>query len=189
MEFTLITPDKLKVTLGPNDLAQLGISYEKLDYTDPASKRMLISLLEQGKHEAGFHPRKSKLFIEVFPSEEGGCIIYFTCLRTGQALSGGREGPGAVVFSFSDIESVIQAATHVFARYSHRIYKSSLYRMEDGYRLLVYPLDYADHLSILFLGEFAPRTGEGEVLAAFIQEHGRSIIEDCALDTLAKYFS
>lgn len=191
VNFTMITADKLKVTLSAADLSELGVSYDSLDYTDPASRQLLLSLLEQGKERTGFLARKSRLYIEVFPSEDGGCIIFYTRLRSGQHPPGLGEsaGPEAVVFAFDDAETLLRAATGVWARCGHRIYKSALYLLEGGYRLILYPLDYADGLSVLFLSEFARKVGEGEILAAFVEEHGSPIIEDRALDTLVRYFS
>jgi len=188
----LLSPQKLMVTLRPTDLAELGISYESLDYADPLTRGILVTLLEQGKEETGFRPRNAKLFIEVFPTEEGGCVLHFTCLGPGRLSGPGSAeslAPSAVVFAFQDADELIDAAVKVFARYSHRIFKSSLYLLGGSYRLVVYPLDYADDLSILFLSEFAPKTGEGQVLAEFIDEHGALLIADTALDTLAGYFA
>jgi len=187
----MITADKLKVALSAADLAALCVSYDSLDYADPASRQLLLSLLEQGKERTGFYPRKSRLYIEVFPSEDGGCIIFYTRLRNGQHPPGLGEsvGPEAVVFAFDDAETLLRAAIGVWARCGHRIYKSSLYLLEGGYRLILYPLDYADGLSALFLSEFARKTGEGEIVAAFVEEHGSPLIEDRALDTLVEYFS
>lgn len=190
MEFYLISQNRMKVALRPEDLERLGITYDKLDYADPLTRRALVTLLEEGKRETGFNPRRSKIFIEAFPSEEGGCILFFCRLGEGQRLPSLEEQPGpeAVVFRFEGADALADAAEKVFARYGHRIYKSSLYWMDGGYRLVVYPLDYADHMSTTLLGEFASRSGEGEVLAAFIEEHGESIIRDTAVETLAKHF-
>lgn len=191
MEFLLVTSEKLKISLSPQDLKELDITYAGIDYSDPATKQMFVALLERGKEETGFRPRNARLFIEVFPSEEGGCIVFFTCLRGSGHPPGicGALGPEAVVFAFFQVEELLSAACKVYHRYSHRIYKSSLYRLENSYRLVVYPLDYIDNLSILLLGEFGEKTGTGPVLAAFIEEHGKLLVQDTALDTLARYFS
>lgn len=189
MEFTLVTAEKLKVRMSAGEMDALGLSYEHLDYTDPASRRMLVSLLEEGRDKTGFNPKKSRLFIQVFPSEDGGCVICFTCLRSGQSPPGaGAPGPEAVIFAFDDIETLLEASVKTHIHYGHRIYKSSLYRLGRGYRLVVYPLDYADRLSVLFLGEFTAPAGEGGIAAAYVEEHGELLIGDTALDTLARYF-
>ncbi len=189
MKFVLVSPGKLKVTLSAVDLEEFSISYDAMDYTHNGTRQLLVDLLEQGKLETGFNPQHSKLYIEVYPTEEDGMVIYFTTLPSGHQLrKGSPKAPAPVIFSFEDIDDLTHACCKVYARYSHRIYKSSLYKLGKQWRLIVYPLDYADQLSVYFLSEFAPQIGEGEIHAAYVQEHGQEIILDTALDTLAKYF-
>jgi negative regulator of genetic competence, sporulation and motility len=116
-------------------------------------------------------------------------VVYFTSLLPGQLprLAAGKA-PVPVIFAFDDADSLTEGCVKAFRRYSHRIYKSSLHLLQGSYRLTVYPLDYADRLSILFLSEYGRIRGEGEILAAFVEEHGRQLIADNALDVLADYF-
>lgn len=190
MEFHLVHPDKLKVVLTKGDLEALEIDYQDMDYSDEATRSALLALLEQGRVQAGFRPRRAKLYIEVFPSEEGGCVIYYTRLTGGELYPSGRysPGPAPVVFAFPELDDLLEAAAKISGRYAHRIYKSSLYKMEDVYRLIVYPLDYADRLSIWFLCEFGRLVGEGIVLAAYTEEHGKLLADGDAIEKLAKIY-
>lgn len=186
MDFTLIHENKLKVILSAEDMLSLELDYDEMDYTDPTTRKALLYLLENAKNQVGFSPRKAKLFIEVYPCEGGGCVLYFTNLRTPARTAG--PGMEPVVFAFDDADTLIEGACKVFERYSHRIYKSSLYLLEGVYRLVVFPLDYSDRLSVYFLSEYAEKLGEGEMLAAFTEEHGEELIRDTAIDTLAEHF-
>lgn len=186
IEFILIHENKLKVLLSAEDMQSLGLDYESMDYTDPTTRRALISILENGRGKVGFHPRKAKLFIEVYPCEGGGCVLYFTNLH--MPARGSRAGMEPVLFEFEDSDSLIEGACKGFERYGHRIYKSSLYLMEGKYRLVVYPLDYTDRLSVYFLSEFGKRLGEGELLAAHTDEYGKALIRGNAIETLAELF-
>ncbi|WRS26666.1 adaptor protein MecA [Oscillospiraceae bacterium MB08-C2-2] len=191
MEIILVSPEKLKIILTRQDMNNLSLEYEDMDYTDLQTKEVIVSLLEQAKEQAGFNPKNTKLFIEVYPTQEGGCVLYFTSHSSGSWYGGPKKGyqVGPIIFEFEDSETLIQAAIRLFSRYSHRIYKSSLYLYGQRYRLILYPLDYSDRLSVFFLGEYAKRVGEGEILAAFIQEHGKELAVDNAIDLLARYFS
>lgn len=190
MEILLISADKLKISLSKEDMESLSLQYQDMDYADGDTKKALIHLLEKGRAEVGFNPRKSKLFIEVYPSEHDGCVLYFTALRTtaGRAFAS-KTGLEPVLFEFDDADVLIDCACKVFERYSHRIYKSSLYRYQNKYRLIIYPLDYSDRLSIYFLSEFATKIGESELMAAFTEEHAQMIVQDNALDVLSDAFS
>ena len=181
VEFSLVGPDKLKITLAPDDLALLGVDYQSLDYKDEHTRKVLTDLLSKGR-AAGFVPGKAKLYIEIYPHGEGGCVIYYS------RLAGGKFLPGVVpiAFAFEDTGTLLRACALAHSLYRHRILRSSLYTLGQEYRLIVYPLDYNDKLSVSFLREFARPVGEGNVLAAYIEEHGKLIDEGAALDTMAR---
>ena len=187
MDFSLIGPDKLKVDLTAQDLTQLGLGYEELDHKDERTRIVLIDLIAKGRAAAGFSPRSAKLYIEIYPREEGGCVIYYTRLTTGQLDSGGSflPGPTPVVFAFEDLGILLRASQRACALYRHRILKSCLYARERCYRLIIYPLDFGGGTVVSFLREYARLIGEGSVLAAHIEEHWQLLIADNALETLA----
>jgi negative regulator of genetic competence, sporulation and motility len=183
LEVQLIHKDKLKITLTADDMLSMGLRYEQMALGDPATRTALRTLLEQARQQTGFHPRGAKLFIEVYSAEGDGCVLYFTLLPPGEK---GREaGAAPVLFQFDDLETVIRGAAAVFQRYGHRIYKSSLYRVAEGYRLVILPLDYADRLSEYFLAEYGQPAGKGALAAARTEEHGKELIRDNAIEVLA----
>lgn len=189
LDFELINEDKLKICLTRQDMDEAGLAYETMNYADAHTKRALLLLLEKAKNQAGFAPRGAKLFIETYETEDKGCDLYFTIIRRPSRLKGSQATIPPVLFEFDGISELITGACKVFERYSHRIYKSSLYRLKGKYRLLVYSLDYSDKLSVYFLSEFASKISEDEVLAAYTIEHGREMLVDSAIDILSKYFS
>ncbi len=167
----------------------MGLLSANIDYNDENTRKILIDLLKLAKVEVGFSPRKAKLFVEVYESEEGGADIYFTCIRRPTRLDNSQKIISPMIFEFERAADLISAAAQVCLRYSHRIYKSSLYRINSRYRLLVYNLDYADKLSMYFLSEFGKMLADDEIFAAYTVEHGKEIIADCALEIIAEVFS
>lgn len=189
MEISLVSEDKLKISLTQLDFEKLGISFSDMNYTDEATRSALLTLLENAKREVGFAPRGAKLFVEVHQNDEGGCEIYFTCIRRPARLSDSKAVISPAVFEFEKVNDLIAGASKALERYGHRIYKSSLYLLGKKYRLLVYHLDYSDKLSVYFLSEFGTKLGNDEILASYTIEHGREIIADTALDVLSGLFS
>lgn len=183
----LITADKLQIILTRRDMEEYSVRYDRMSYSDEETKDALLSLLEKARKELGFSPRDAKLFIEIYPGEAEGCVIYITAMRRDIGRAG-PVGPAPVVFEFADAEALISGAVQTGALYGRRILMSSLYLFENKYRLIVYPLDYSDRLSIYFLSEYARLVGEGEILAAFTREHGSELIGEDALDILCGYF-
>lgn len=188
MEIILVSDDKLKISLNRHDMDELGLKYKNMDYSDEKTKRALLLILEKAKGEVGFSPRGAKLFIEVYQNDEDGCNIYFTSIRRASRLSDSGTAISPTLFEFENANDLIDGSCKAFERYSHRIYRSSLYYINGKYRLLVYNLDYSDRLSVYFLSEYAKKISEDEIFAAYTIEHGKEIIADTAIDTLAKYF-
>lgn len=188
MDFVLISSDKLKVELTKPEMERLGILYQNMDYKDETTRRALTSLLKKGKLETSFNPHRAKLFIEVYPTESGGCVLYFTALRTAEHPTGKPVGVVPVVFEFESCNDLIEGAISSHRHYSQRIYKNSLYQLDGRYRLILYPLDYDDRLSVYHLSEFARVVGNGSILAAFCEEHGKLVIADDALEVLWAHF-
>lgn len=187
MEFSLVSSEKLKVTLSPDDLLRLGLRYEEIDYQDEKTRKALVDLLAEGRASAGFQPRGAKLYIEVFPSAEGGCVICYTRLAGGETFARGRllAGPPPIVFAFSDPDALLRAGALTARLYRQRILASTLYAFGREYRLIIHPLDIGDHLSASFLGEYGRLVGTGNLLAAYIEEHGKLLRQTDALEALA----
>jgi len=187
MEFSLVSPDKLKVALSREDLAGLNITCAPLDYSDGHTREVLLGLLDRGRIEAGFAPRRAKLYIEAYPNDDGGCVVYYTRLVAGEVFPAGKFIPGPVpaVYLFRDMEVLIAACAKLLPRYGHRIYKSSLYELGGSYRLIIWPLDYNDNLSRFFLSEYGSLVGEGSLLVAFAEEHGVLLRGGDAIEALS----
>ena len=188
MEFSLAGPDKLKVLLSTQDLQELGLDYQSLNYSDQHTRKILLDLLGRGRAQAGFQPNRSKLYIEIYPREEGGCVIYYTRLAGGDFCLGGQfmPGPSPIAFAFEDAQSLLCACAKAHALYRHRILGSALYTLGRQYRLIIYPLDFSDNLSVNFLSEYGRVVGRGAILAAYIGERGKLIHEPNALEILAE---
>ena len=181
MEITPLSDDKLKISLGRQDMDDFGLVYKNMDYSDRPTRQALKALLRRAGEETGFSPLGAKLFIEVYKNEGGGCDIYFTRIVSGKKLA-------PALFEFKNADDLIECAKRAYELYGHRIYKSSLYRMNGKYRLLVQCLDYSDNLSAYFLAEYGAKVCEDAICAAYTAEHGEELIADTALETLARFF-
>ncbi len=78
MDLILISEEKLKIILTENDLQEMNIDIERLDYSNVSTKRVFWEILDRAKETAGFDAAKSKLYVQVFPSSDGGCEMFVT---------------------------------------------------------------------------------------------------------------
>lgn len=190
MTFRKIAGDRLKILLTAEDMELLCLTYEQLDYADEQTREAILSLLELGCDETGFDPGDNRLFVEAYPWDGEGCVLYFSVISNSEKPSRPKRAVyGQVIYAFDDLDLLIDGAVRLFRMYCHRIYKSSLYRLDGGYRLILYPFDPTDSHTTGFLSEYGQLVGEGEIAAAFVREHGTPVIEDNAIDKLAYYLA
>ncbi|MEG2038689.1 MAG: adaptor protein MecA, partial [Oscillospiraceae bacterium] len=189
VEILMINSQKIKVILDKQDMEKMNITVESLDYLTAQARKTILRILADAKQKTGFEPIGTKLYIETFPEETGGCILLLSSRPEEKKLpEATKMSPaGPVLFGFEDLEILITASCKLFRRYCHRVYKSSLYRLENIYVLMVYPLDKVDRLTVSFLCEFGEKLGEGVVAAAVVEEHGTAILKENAIDTISEY--
>lgn len=89
MELIVINQEKLKIILTPDDMFKYNITPEELDYNKVTTKHILWDLLEKAQKEKGFDADKSKLYVQIYPSKDGGCEMYITKFngRTSQCIN------------------------------------------------------------------------------------------------------
>ncbi len=78
MDLILISEEKLKIILTESDMRRFNIDVESLDYSNVTTKKVFWEILDEAKTKSGFNPDKSKLYVQVFPSQDGGCEMFIT---------------------------------------------------------------------------------------------------------------
>lgn len=184
MVIKLIQENKLQITLSADDLAQLGITYEALDYVNPTTRDAVSSLLKAAKRQVGFEPADGRLLIEAYPLEEDGCVLYFTALSKKEKAAATEP----VLYEFSNVDLLLEGCCKLYRQYSHRIYKSSAYQMGGRYYLSLTALDSADGVAGGFLLEYSRRVGKGRLAEAYLEEHGNCLAQNNAADLFCRYF-
>ncbi len=179
----------VKVILSGKDMKQFSLTYENMDYEDPATRKVILRLLQKVQESTRLDFAQGKLFIEAFPDEEGGCILYLnllTNLPTESLPKNGFHTP--LIVSLCGSEEVIGLCKTLFFRYSHLILKSSLYKNKDAYILMIYSYYKQDQKLCAILHEYGDLLGRGEVAAGIIHEHARAILPSQAVERIAGHF-
>ncbi len=78
MELILISESKLKIMLTADDMEDYEISNELMTYACKDTRKMFGKILEEARAKTGFDCTSGKLFIQVYPSKNGGCEVYVT---------------------------------------------------------------------------------------------------------------
>lgn len=177
MELIKISNEKLKITLSPEDMAEYGINCDTADYGRTETRRAFWHLLDEVKHKTGFDSASDRVYIQLYPSRDGGCEMFVTKLadRAEQApLASGSAARRA--FIFPDVAAVIGACRALSARHGQMF--ASAYSAEDGSLLLLLDGDPP-----AFLSEFGKEV-DARAAVLGIPEHFKKLTDD-AIGALA----
>ena len=78
MEWIRISNNKLKIMLTAEDARRYALSCEKADYADLLTREAFRDILSDMRDKTGFDATEDKLYIQMYPSKEGGCELFVT---------------------------------------------------------------------------------------------------------------
>lgn len=78
MEIIKISCEKIKISLTNDDMEHLQISCDMLDGSDKNSRKAFNKILDEAKEKCGFSTNGKRIFVQLFPSKDGGCDIFIT---------------------------------------------------------------------------------------------------------------
>lgn len=191
MKMELLENGCLKIVLSDEDLRDMGLSFEKLDYRNLETQRAIQQLLLTARQETGFR-HNGDLTVEAIPLENG-CLLLLTPTFARRRIRM-KKAIGPYIYRISDVDGLFRLAENW-----NRLQKrsngteppacaagSSLYGLENAYGLVLYPAVPLPREASTLLQEFAQPLGEGDAAAAFAAEHGRPLLIGDALPRLWK---
>lgn len=195
MELILINDSKLKIMLTREDMTRYELDCASADYDNTETRRAFWSILDEAKHRTGFDAARDKVFIQLYPSREGGCEMFVT--KVGLINEGEQRGqpskkasqrpaaagqPAELAFCFGCLDELLECCRLL----SNLHPLSSAYAGEGGewYLFLSPQGDEDSLLAKCVLNEFG-RAVDAERLRLYISEHGHRIISDIAISQLS----
>ena len=189
MKIKAQTDNRICIELTQEDMLELDITYEELDYSNIETRRVLWTLLDEARLKLGRNiSLTQKMLIEAIPGDKGGCTIYFTvsdepdCKKNSRQIV--KKGCAKTVCQSSDINNMGELAKVLFSS-GHRI-KSELFTNGSDYRLVISP-DAALQSSIdATVCEFCDICDESAV--PYTYEHWKLLASPDAVGVLAVTF-
>lgn len=177
MELILINDSKLKIMLSPDDMREYDISCDSVDYKKTETRRAFWCILDDAKHKTGFDAASEKVYIQMYPSKEGGCEMYVTKLgftSPDESIDIAENDSRMLAYHFSELDSLLRVCRQLNSM--KNCDKVEAYRAEDGYYLMlgVTPPD-----SLAFIGEFGKKC-DGDAIKTYLAEHGARICDNAA---------
>lgn len=91
---------EIRIRLTKEDLASFSITAEELDYDSAHGKRVIWELFDKARRETGFDATGEKIYIQLYPTDRGGCELFVTKLEKSRSR---------ICFCFSDFDGLYTA--------------------------------------------------------------------------------
>lgn len=196
MRVERIGGDKIRFFLTVDDLLDRGIEKEDMWRDIPKVHELFNDMMEHAYQELGFEVA-GPVAVEVFALPAQGMVVVVTRGRAPKSeldefepeedvyeLEVTMEETDDIIFRFADLEDLIQAATRMKALVKKG---GKVYAYKNAYFLLFGEDLETDCLEALIavLSEF----GEASTMTAtYLQEYGKTIWSENAINQIVKYF-
>lgn len=187
MKIESLTDETIIVELSEEDMKNLNITYEEMDYSKVETKRVIWTILSRARRTLGRELDTSgKLFVEAMRQEAGGCVLFFSVEQEEKNLRRAKryliKKGEYITCEFESAQTLCDCAKRIlFTGYSC---DSRLYRLDNKYRLLVRPHSGAGRIR-LCLPEFCKVIGESPLLTEITDEHWECLTKENAVELLS----
>ncbi len=196
MEWIRISNNKLKIMLTAEDAARYDLCPDTAEYADSITRRALRAILTDMRGETGFDAADDKIYIQMYPSREGGCELFVT--KMGMELTPKRGAQGTykpkvksvrhrrLALRFGALEDLLGVCRRLVVRGFRG--KSSAF-LDEGQRYWLLLSDSGDPLRTREDYRFALEYGElesRETADVLLPEHGKALCRDDAVEILGK---
>lgn len=158
-----------RIWLTAAELGRFGLSFEGLAGGEPRTNRFLRQMLRA----AELPPGVGAWTVEAIPIV-GGCIL---------SVFPSEKGTGERIYRVRDLEA-LYALADGWSGLSQPLPKSALYEWGNEYRLVIESAVHSSPDTVRLLERYTCPAGQGVLAAAAVQEHGRLLAAENALERL-----
>ena len=180
--------NKIVVELTAQDMAELDITYEEMDYGNIETRRVIWTILDRVRTtlQRDIDPSE-RLLIESIPTAEGGCILFFTVPQSIQNIGVQQtlricKPPSYLLCAVDSPETLFRMAQHL-RKVVHPLPESSLYLWEKRYVLLLQNCT-SPQICRMILSEYGAPCADNALIPAVLREHGKLLAERDAIEKL-----
>lgn len=192
MRLERLTANKIKIFLTSDDLFERGLSKDDIWKDSIKWHQLFHDMLEEASEEFDVEIQGS-VGVEIFSLQAQGMIMIITvdeAVEDEEILYDGfiemqvrLDGSEDLLFQFDSFENIISLSKRLFHM---NISGGSLYSMNNHYYLLISKLDgFNNERAASILSEY----GDPSIQSTYIlEEYGKKIIENNAVETILRYF-
>lgn len=178
--------DRIIVDLSEQDLLELNITYEEMDYSTIETRRVIWTVLDEAGKTLGrdFDPSK-RMIIEASPKRGGGCTLSFTILDSkkncGVQKQFLKKQEKFILCEFENADMLLKAAEYL--RKLKFITHSSLYEQNGKYRILLSGNEDMPKIK-QSCSEFGTVQSCSELVCVFTKEHWNELVRENAIEEI-----
>ena len=189
MVIEIISSNTIKIILNENDMSLYDISFDKLDRSNPETKRLLIDLIDNIKDEKNIDLSSERLFVEAFPKDDGGCLLYLSILNSNVKVTPEKSSLyNTLICKIDSPEVLLSVTSKIYEMFNHILHNSELYYSDGTYQLILQIFKKAYKKLKTILGEFCQISGNGEIEASAIREHYTCIFPINAIEEISRKY-
>lgn len=177
MKIKTLGCNKFMAELSIDDMSEMDITYENMDYSNEHTKQVINSILDEVKILLGkdIDPTENML-IEATPKIDGGCILLFTiATQKKKSLpvlkSGNTYGKGYLVYEFININHLLDLIPYI-GKKNLPAY-STVFEKNNRYRIVF--KEFVPRNIRHKTEEFGFLAGKGKIFAAKTEEYWHKI--------------
>lgn len=184
MKINSTADDRITVDLTKQDMLELDITYEDMDYSTIETRRVIWTLLDEAEKVLGkeLDPTR-RMIIEAIPKNEGGCILNFTILDSRKKYSVQKQflkkQSECFICEFENADALFLAANGC----KNGVF-SSLYEKDGKYRLMISGISDSRDIRLYF-SEFSNIINADKLICGHTAEHWKCLIEQNAISVLS----
>lgn len=195
MEWIRISPNKLKIMLTAEDTRHYELNCDNTDYAELLSRSAFQEILTDVRKQTDFDAGEDKIYIQMYPSKEGGCELFVTKVGLLLTDEGGTCAPALVprkkerprrsvelclAYRFENLDAVLALCRRLQHRKESA--KSELWQDEEKRWWLLFTA-HAE-AKPRFVAEYGKEV-RAENARLYLVEHGRAICKKDAIKTMA----
>lgn len=187
MQIDTLAGGTVRITLASSDMYSYNVRYEDIMGHSKQTRLALSRLIASIKEREGIRLVGDRLLVEAFPTKEGGCLLYLSCLGRADdrnTIKGGYH-KGRYIIAETDCLDDIVALCHILKINCGSVC-SVLYYMSGIYRLIIPAFLKADFIETVSR-EYADVSICGSHIKSETAEHYRLICYN-AVDKLSALY-
>ena len=181
---------RLKITLNYQEIYDYKIIEIIIDHESPQNESALLNLLAIATLKTGFSPKSDELSIEIYPSDDGGCVIYFIPEESELTYTvkpqRNQKKQLIAAYYFDSSEEMILAIKRLFIIDKLKNIKSDLYLYLDKYIIIFYPSE-SEKNEIFILTEYGDKITDRSFVQKVL-EYGTRIVHNNAVNRIGAAF-